>query len=115
MATISRSATTFMGSKLWAENELLKRTTYAYDAYNRLISVADPLQDTTTYNYSPTQGNPYLHTTDSAYFVTNPVDRYGKQLRSELSQDFNHPGLRYVIRSDNFVPIRLCRQSTKSD
>ena len=35
--------------------------------------MADPLQDTTTYNYSPTQGNPYLHTTDSAYFVTDPV------------------------------------------
>jgi RHS repeat-associated protein len=64
------------GNKVWQENELRKRTNYAYDSYNRLISATDPLQDQTTYDYSPVRGNStqcYLHTTSSVYFVTDPV------------------------------------------
>src|SRR5581483_787369 len=48
------------GNKLWEENELRKRTSYTYDEYNRLVTVKDPIGQTTgrttTYTYNPTNG-----------------------------------------------------------
>ena len=31
------------GNKLWEENELRQRTSYAYDNYNRVLSITKPL------------------------------------------------------------------------
>ena len=70
------------GNKLWEENELRNHTDYGYDSYNRLTTAIrvmtppDP-NETTTYDYSPTQGNvtlSYYHTTKSVYFVTDPMN-----------------------------------------
>jgi RHS repeat-associated protein len=62
------------GNKMWQDNELFQRTNYSYDNYNRLRIATDPMSHSTTYDYSPTAGNTtqcYLHTTNSAYFVTS--------------------------------------------
>ena len=68
------------GNKRWEENELRKRTSYTYDDYNRVLSVKDPIGQTTgrttSYTYLPTNGNgtsPYLHTTSNADTVTTPT------------------------------------------
>ena len=39
------------GNKLWEENELRQRTSYAYDNYNRVLSITKPLIGTETFNY----------------------------------------------------------------
>jgi RHS repeat-associated protein len=60
------------GNKLWEENELLRRISYAYDEYNRLLTVTRPLNGITTYTYNPTNGtgSPYKHTTSNPDTVT---------------------------------------------
>lgn len=65
------------GNKKWEEDELHHRTTYDYDDYMRLITVTTPppINGTTRYDYAPVQGNvslSYIHTTNSAYFITDP-------------------------------------------
>jgi YD repeat-containing protein len=63
------------GNKVWQDNERRKITSYSYDAYNRLLSVTDPLIKTTQYDYAPTQGNitqAQQHTSNSARWVTAP-------------------------------------------
>src|SRR5581483_7233431 len=67
------------GNKLWEENELRKRTSYTYDEYNRLVTVKDPIGQTTgrttTYTYNPTNGggNRLSHTTSNPDTVTTPA------------------------------------------
>ena len=60
------------GNKLWEKNELLNRTSYAYDDYNRVTSVTKPLNEITSYTYNPTNGtgSPYKHTTNNPDTVT---------------------------------------------
>jgi RHS repeat-associated protein len=64
------------GNKRWEENELRQRTSYTYDEYDRLLSATNPLYKTTTYDYSPTEGNTTQcrqHTNNSPYWVTTPT------------------------------------------
>lgn len=68
------------GNKLWEENELRRRTSFTYDDYNRVLTVKDPVGQTTgrttRYDYAPTEGNTaqaYKHTTNSPYWVTTPT------------------------------------------
>jgi len=68
------------GNKLWEENELRNHTSYTYDSYNRVLTVKDPIGQTTghttSYTYTPTNGgggSPYLHTTNSPDTVTTPA------------------------------------------
>ena len=64
------------GNKRWEENELRQRTSYTYDEYNRLLSATNPLYKTTTYDYSPTEGNTTQcrqHTNNSPCWVTTPT------------------------------------------
>jgi RHS repeat-associated protein len=62
------------GNKVWQDNELRKVTQYSYDDYKRLLTVTNPLIETTTYTYHPTNGgSPYLHTTSNPDTVTTPT------------------------------------------
>jgi RHS repeat-associated protein len=64
------------GNKGEEYNELGKRTSYTYDNYDRVLTVKNPLNNTTTYDYAPTQGDTtqcYLHTTNSPYWITTPT------------------------------------------
>ena len=67
------------GNKRSEENELRQRTTYTYDDYNRVLSVKDPIGQTTghttNYTYTPTNGgggSSYKHTTSNPDTVTTP-------------------------------------------
>jgi RHS repeat-associated protein len=65
-------------NKLWEENELRKRTSYTYDEYNRVLTVKDPVGQTTgrttTYTYNPTNGtgNRLSHTTSNPDMIITP-------------------------------------------
>ncbi len=68
------------GNKLWEKNELYKLTSYTYDSYNRVLTVKDPIGQTTghttSYTYTPTNGgggSPYKHTTSNPDTVTTPA------------------------------------------
>ena len=68
------------GNKLWEENELYKYTSYTYDSYNRVLTVKDPIGQTTghttSYTYTPTNGgggSSYKHTTSNPDTVTTPA------------------------------------------
>lgn len=70
------------GNKLWEENEVRdangngQRVTYTYDDYRRVLTVTNPLNQTLTNTYTPTNGtntSPYVHTTNSVYTTTTPT------------------------------------------
>jgi RHS repeat-associated protein len=62
------------GNKLQETDELTHTTTYSYDNYNRLASVALPGLPTTTYVYTATNGSSaYSHTTDAWTLRTSPA------------------------------------------
>ena len=62
------------GNKLWEENEMRQRTTYTYDDYKRLLSVAKPTLPATTYSYTATNGaSSHSHTTNSWTLQTSPT------------------------------------------
>lgn len=65
------------GNKIWEENELRQRMSYAYDDYNRLLSVTNPYGQATSLTYTPTNGNwsasSYTHTTNSPRTITTPT------------------------------------------
>jgi RHS repeat-associated protein len=68
------------GNKLWEYNELGKAISYTYDDYNRVLTVKDPIGQTTgrttTYTYTPTNGgggSSYKHTTNNPDTVTTPT------------------------------------------
>jgi RHS repeat-associated protein len=63
------------GNRLWEKNELFKQTSYTYDEYNRVLTVKDPIGQTTghqtTFTYKPTNGTDWrLHTTNNPDTVT---------------------------------------------
>jgi RHS repeat-associated protein len=63
-------------NKLWEENELRQRRSYTYDDYRRVLTVKNPLNQTVTNTYTPTNGtntSPYVHTTGSVYTTTTPT------------------------------------------
>jgi RHS repeat-associated protein len=65
------------GNKVWEDNERRQVTQYAYDDYNRLLSVTRPLNGITSYTYVPTNGgggSSYKHTTNSADTITTRVN-----------------------------------------
>ena len=76
------------GNVIWQENELRQRTTFAYDDYNRLISVAPPAPaGPTTVTYEPTFGtpNPYLHTARAVHLKT---DGAGVTVQNKYDENF---------------------------
>jgi RHS repeat-associated protein len=56
----------------WSVNE---RTRYGYDDYKRIISVTNPLNETTQISYALDWVNPYLHTTGSIKYVVSPLSK----------------------------------------
>src|SRR4029077_19059665 len=86
------------GNKRWEENELRKRTSYTYDDYNRVLSVKDPIGQTTgratSYTYLPTNGNgtsPYLHTTNNSDTITTPT---GIVTTNDYDENFRKTSIR---------------------
>jgi RHS repeat-associated protein len=84
------------GNKLWQENELHQRTDFAYDAYNRLVTVTTPLPGNrsavVSYEYDPSANvhvptSPsYRHTSSAVSKVTSPegivtTHRYDENFR----------------------------------
>ena len=60
------------GNKRWEDNELRNASSYAYDEYNRLLTVTRPLNGITNYTYNPTNGggSRLSHTTNNPDTVT---------------------------------------------
>ena len=56
----------------WNVNE---RTRYLYDDYKRVVSVTNPLNETTTMGYALDWSNPFLHTTGSIKYVISPLNK----------------------------------------
>jgi RHS repeat-associated protein len=87
------------GNKMWEENELRQRTSYAYDDCSRVLSITKPLIGTETFNYlKPGTSSAYLHTTNSVYshtsrsgiVTTNVYDpNWRKTLTTEASGRLN--------------------------
>jgi len=60
------------GNKMWEENELRQRTSYAYDNYNRVLSITNPMYKTESFVYlKPGTSSAYLYTTNSVYTHTS--------------------------------------------
>jgi RHS repeat-associated protein len=68
--TFQRFAYDAYRNKRWEDNELRKASSYAYDAYSRLLNVTRPLNGITTYTYNPTNGTALQHTTNNPDTVT---------------------------------------------
>lgn len=58
------------GNKVWQEDELRHRTTTTYDAYNRVLTIKDPLNRVTTNNYVPIGKTSSWITTSTLPFYT---------------------------------------------
>jgi RHS repeat-associated protein len=74
------------GNKIWEKDEVNHQTSYAYDSYNRVLTVTNPLVKTTHYTYLPTNGNgtsPYLHTTSNPDKITTPTGIITKNIYDE--------------------------------
>jgi RHS repeat-associated protein len=57
----------------WNENE---RTRYTYDEYKRVLTVTNPLNQTTSYYYGLDWANPLIHTTSNPKVITSPMGKY---------------------------------------
>ncbi|HKP04416.1 MAG TPA: RHS repeat-associated core domain-containing protein [Chthoniobacterales bacterium] len=66
------------GNKLWQENELRQRTSFSYDAYNRLITVTLPLPNNRSgvmsYEYDPS-ANVHVPTSPSYRHTSSAVSK----------------------------------------
>jgi len=58
-----------------AETDPNQRTRYAYDDYKRVVSVTNPLNQTTTIGYALDWANPLVHTTNSIKYVVSPMNK----------------------------------------
>jgi RHS repeat-associated protein len=53
-----------------------ERTRYIYDDYKRVVSVTNPMNETTTFSYAPPNGTgTYAHTTTSVYRATSQMNK----------------------------------------
>lgn len=66
----------------WNANE---RTRYTYDEYKRVLSVTNPMNETTTISYALDWVNPLLHTTGSVKYVLSPL---GKNVVFDYDENF---------------------------
>jgi RHS repeat-associated protein len=67
----------------WNVNE---RTRYIYDDYKRVVSVTNPMNETTSFSYAPPNGTgSYAHTTSSVYRATSQLN---KITAFDYDQDF---------------------------
>jgi RHS repeat-associated protein len=60
-----------------AVNDPNQRTRYTYDQYKRVVSVTNPMGETTSNNYGLVYGNPLLHTTNN---VKHTESQMGKMV-----------------------------------
>jgi len=63
------------GTLAWFYDELGHMTTFTYDNYKRVVSVTNPLNQTTTYNYALDWSNPYLHASNTLKYVLSPMQK----------------------------------------
>lgn len=74
-----------------------ERTRYLYDDYKRVISVTNPLNQTTTLSYAPPNGaGSHSHTTASVYRVTLPL---GKKTDFDYDENFRRKMMRRGVES----------------
>src|SRR2546423_118327 len=58
-----------------AVNDPNQRTRYTYDEYKRVLTVTNPMGETTTNYYGLDWANPLLHTTNSIKYATSPMNK----------------------------------------
>lgn len=58
-----------------AANDPDQRTSYIYDEYKRIVSVTNPMNETTQVSYALDWVNPFLHTTRSVKYVVSPLNK----------------------------------------
>ncbi|PZR76763.1 MAG: hypothetical protein DLM73_01680 [Chthoniobacterales bacterium] len=63
------------GTLATSTDELGHTTNYTYDEYKRVLTVTNPLNETTTNSYALDWANPLLHTTNSIKFTTSPMNK----------------------------------------
>src|SRR5207237_4253916 len=56
-------------------DELGHTTSYTYDEYKRVLSVANPLNQTTITSYALDWTNPLVHTTKSIKYIVSPLNK----------------------------------------
>src|SRR5437588_2384306 len=59
-----------------ASSNANERTRYTYDDYKRVVSVTNPMNETTTFSYAPPNGTgSYTHTSASVYRATSALNK----------------------------------------
>jgi RHS repeat-associated protein len=80
-----------------AETDANQRTRYAYDYYKRVVSVTNPLNQTTSFVYAQDWANPYNQTTTSVKGAFSPM---GKQVHYAYDENWQRTIMRVPPTND---------------
>ena len=80
-----------------AESDANQRTRYGYDDYKRVVSVTNPLNQTTSFVYAQDWANPYNQTTTSIKGAFSPM---GKQVHFSYDENWQRTVMRVPPGTD---------------